>query len=196
MSKPAARDDTKKKSGLVALALPLVASLAAMAGGWLGAGILIPAPALAPQAAGDAAVPETAHAAKPAENAPAHGAKEASGHGAKATSGHGDDKGGEAEPVATPIGEVVDLPPIVVNLAPPSKVWARVELSAVFSETPDVEMRRQLHQDILAFMGTVTPAQLEGASGLRHLREDIVDIARVRSEGKARTVLFKTMIFE
>lgn len=198
MSKPAAREETKKKSGMMALALPVIASLAAMAGGWLGAGILIPAPAPPPEAG--APPPQAGHAATPASSASAHGASAASGHDAKETSGHGgehgDDKGGEGEPVATPIGEVVDLPAIVVNLAPPSKVWARVELSAVFSETPDVEMRRQLHQDILAFMETVTPAQLAGASGLRHLREDIVDIARVRSEGKARTVLFRTMIFE
>lgn len=198
MSKAKVHDAGGGKGGIVALALPVLASLAAIGAGWFATGLMMPAEAPAPVAT-EATPPsaEAVHAPAAAEAA-GHGKAAADTHGKKKSEGgHGGESGGgDAEPVATPIGEVVDLPAIVVNLAPPSKIWARIELSAVFTETPDVEARRQLHQDILAFVETVTPAQLQGPSGLRHLREDIADIARVRSDGKARGVLFKTLIFE
>lgn len=187
MNKAATRANPNRKSSV--LALPLIASLLAAAGGWFVAGVLTP-PQTPPS---DAAVAPVQGAAAPAGNKPAEPATGAHG---KSGAKKGEEQGEDTEPAATPIGEVVELPPIVVNLQSPSKVWARLEIAVVFTETPDVDARRQIHQDILAFMGTVTPAQLEGASGLSHLREDIVDIASVRSGGKARTVLFKTLIFE
>lgn len=190
MTKSATPQKEGKRSGAAALAVPVVASLAAVAAGWFGAGILAsPAPPVAVvENQGQTPAGGTKDSPAPGD----HGSDKG-GHG---EGGHGEGESGDAAPVATPIGEVVDLPPIVVNLAPPSTVWARLELAAVFTEAPDVEARRRLHQDILAFMETVTPAQLAGPSGLRHLREDITDIARAGSDGKAQTVLFRTLIFE
>lgn len=180
MAKATGAEKAGGKPKFAALALLALASLAAVAAGWFGAGVLTPA-----------TTPATSNAAPPVTEAAGHAAPAASAHG---EAGHGEGEGESA--VETPIGMVVDLPAIVVNLAAPSKVWVRAELAVVFSETPETETLRQLHQDILAFLATVNLAQLAGASGLHHLREDILDIARIRTDGKSRSVLFRTLVFE
>lgn len=88
------------------------------------------------------------------------------------------------------------LEPITTNLADPVEVWARVELALVFVDRPDPDLAEVIHQDILAYLRTVKARQIEGPSGLQHLRSDLDERARVRSDGKVRQVLIRTLLFE
>jgi flagellar FliL protein len=65
-------------------------------------------------------------------------------------------------------------------------IWVRLELALVFEgDQPDLLIsRRIVHQDILAYLRTVRARQVEGPSGFQHLRSDLDERARIRSEGK------------
>ncbi|MHB2263938.1 flagellar basal body-associated FliL family protein [Aliihoeflea sp. PC F10.4] len=88
------------------------------------------------------------------------------------------------------------LPAMTTALAEPADVWVRLEASLLFDELVDERIGEQVHQDIFAFLRSVKPYQIEGASGYRHFKADLEEIARVRSEGKVKGVLIRTMLFE
>ncbi len=117
---------------------------------------------------------------------PAQPAKES--HEKKAT--HEAKKEGEAGPT------LVDLAPMTTNLAAPAEIWARVQLSLVFDGPPPPGMAEDVHQDLLAFLRTVKMHQVEGASGYQHLRADLQERAAIRSGGKVKEVLVRTLLFE
>lgn len=91
---------------------------------------------------------------------------------------------------------VVYLEPITTNLAGTSGTWARLELALVFEGETDLMMAQSVHQDILAYLRTVKIHQIEGASGFQHLRSDLEERARIRSEGKVTSILIRTLLFE
>ena len=91
---------------------------------------------------------------------------------------------------------VIYLEPVTTNLAGPSETWVRLELALVFADKPDAAMAQTVQQDILAYLRTVKVHQIEGASGFQHLKSDIEERASIRSEGKVRGVLFRTLLFE
>lgn len=91
---------------------------------------------------------------------------------------------------------LVDLAPMTTNLAAPAEVWARVQLSLVFDGAPPPGMAEDVHQDLLAFLRTVKMHQVEGASGYQHLRADLQERAAIRSGGKVKEVLVRTLLFE
>lgn len=117
---------------------------------------------------------------------PAPPAKES--HEKKAT--HEAKKEGDAGPA------LVDLAPMTTNLAAPAEIWARVQLSLVFDGPPPAGMAEDVHQDLLAFLRTVKMHQVEGASGYQHLRADLQERAAIRSGGKVKEVLVRTLLFE
>lgn len=88
------------------------------------------------------------------------------------------------------------LPAITTNLAAPSDTWIRIELSAVFDGEIDTAVADAVHQDLLSYLRTVKLHQVEGASGFLHLKEDIEERATIRSEGKVKSLLIKTIVFE
>jgi flagellar protein FliL len=118
---------------------------------------------------------------------------------AEAQSGHGHDSGGKKPKLELEGGvKVIPLPPILSNVAVPADVWVRIEAQAIF-EGKDEEAKvliPKVAEDLLAFMKTVTLAQIEGPSGFQHLREDLDDRARVRSEGKIRELVIESFIIE
>jgi flagellar FliL protein len=57
-------------------------------------------------------------------------------------------------------------------------------------------MVRTIHEDILAYMRTVTLQQVQGASGFRHLKTDLEERARIRSDGLATQLMIRTLLFE
>lgn len=102
----------------------------------------------------------------------------------------------EADEEVAMSGHIVELQPITANIATPEDVWLRLELAVLFSDMPDLETPEKIHQDIVAFVQTLKLYQMEGASGIRHLRQDMNELARIRSEGKAKSVLIRAMLLE
>jgi flagellar protein FliL len=94
---------------------------------------------------------------------------------------------------------LVNLPPIVTNLADPPDAWVRMQAAIVFDTqavpTPDV-LAAQISEDFLGFLKTLTVAQVGGASGLQHLREDLNERASVRSEGRVRELIIQTLVVQ
>lgn len=105
----------------------------------------------------------------------------------------------ETRPCATSALSLVELPPIVTNLGSPSDVWVRVEASIVVdakpSEHTDV-LAAEIATDELAYLRTLTIAQLEGPIGLENIRQDLSDRAIVRSKGKVSELILKTLVLQ
>ena len=97
---------------------------------------------------------------------------------------------GEAAP------HILKISPITTNLSFPSESWVRLEIALVFEEEADLTMAETIHQDLLAYLRTVSLQQIEGARGFQHLRDDLTERANIRSEGKVTNVLFRTFLIE
>jgi len=91
------------------------------------------------------------------------------------------------------------LPPIIANLADPPDARVRLQASIVFDgkamPKPDM-VAAQIAEDILGFMRTLSIAQIGGASGLQHLREDLNERAAIRSEGRVRELILQALVVQ
>lgn len=108
--------------------------------------------------------------------------------------GHGDaaKEGDKTAPGAT----IIPLAAITTNIASPSDVWVRMEVSLVLDGPQPAELPGVIQQDLLAYIRTVKMHEIEGASGFRHLKENIEERARIRSDGHVKQVLIRTLLFE
>ena len=168
----------KKPSIIVTAGAIAVLSLLGIGGGWfVGNTLLVPA---APVAA-TPVVPAAA------EHAPAAAAE--GGHGAPAAGGeHG--AAGAAGP------SLIALDPIVTNLGYPTDNWIRLELALQFNGPGDTGMAQDLHQELMAYLRTVSLQQLQGPRGFQYLRDDLREIVDLRSKGRVSKVLFRTFVIE
>jgi flagellar FliL protein len=175
---PAAKGSSKMMT-LVAL---VVLTLLAGGGGWLVGGVLAPKPLSV----------EEAKIVEEAKAAVAHKkAKEAGGGGDESS------KKDEGLPrIATEANGVVQLDAITTNLAYPTENWIRLEVALLFKGTPDVAMAEQIHQDIAAYMKTVSLQQIQGPRGFQYLKDDIEERVDLRSEGRVTNVIFRTFVIQ
>jgi flagellar FliL protein len=60
---------------------------------------------------------------------------------------------------------------------------------------PDL-LAAEIGEDLLGFMRTLSVAQIGGASGLQHLREDLNERASTRSEGLVRELIVQTLVVQ
>jgi flagellar FliL protein len=172
------QEQTPARSGpslIVQIAVLLVLTAAAVGMGWFSGGYL--------NTSREAQTPDRE---KPTRIDKAHVKKTD-----KAATGKDGKKAAEGDELG-----VLPIEAITTNLAAPSDVWVRMELSLVFDGEPDDAIAEQIHQDFLAFMRTVKLPQVEGASGFQHLKEDLEERARIRSHGLVRNILIKTLLFE
>lgn len=89
--------------------------------------------------------------------------------------------------------------PMVTNLGAPAGTWIRLEGSFVMNGLEPLAAERliaEVQQDMLGYLRTTTLSQLEGASGLLHLREDLNDIAKVHSAGHVTKFILETMVVQ
>jgi flagellar protein FliL len=95
-------------------------------------------------------------------------------------------------------GELITLPPIIANLGQPSETFIRIEGSIlVESGYSDAKiLAAYVSEDIVALLKTLSLDQLKGASGFNHLREDINDRVKIRSEGKAQQLIINSLVIE
>jgi flagellar FliL protein len=113
----------------------------------------------------------------------------------------GADKPTESSAGATPAqpSTIVDLPPIVTNLGAPQDTWVRLEGSIIFDPgtLPHPEaVAAQIGDDILAYLRTVSLRQLEGPIGLENIRQDLGERAAIRSDGKMRGFMIRTLVVQ
>ncbi len=126
------------------------------------------------------------------------------GHSVAATAKMDAPEGAEATTAktATPYAantNLRDLPPIIANLADPPDAWVRIQATLVLDDAsapkPEV-IAAEIAEDILGFMRTVSLAQIAGASGLQHLREDLNERAAIRSNGRVRELILQTLVVQ
>ena len=87
----------------------------------------------------------------------------------------------------------------VTNLAEPADSWVRIEASVVFKTgslpNPDVTLA-EIRADAIAYLRTMSLAQIEGASGLQHLREDLNERVAVRTKGAVRELILESLVVQ
>lgn len=177
-----AEEGKKKKGGglVVTIVVVLVLSLIAGGGGWYLGGMLSgkfitqekkdEIAKKAAEAAAEASADSKQEAKKPGQDSVPHLATEENG--------------------------VVALEPITTNLAYPSQNWIRIEVALLFNGKPDEKTAEEVHQDIMAYLRTVSLQQVQSARGFGYLRDDIKERAEIRSEGKVKDVMFRTFVVE
>lgn len=107
----------------------------------------------------------------------------------------------ETKPVAkTYVDErvVKALPAIVTNLAAPDNAWVRMEASIIIKgkeEGVDV-LAVKIAEDTLAYLKTLSLSDIEGASGLAYLRDDLNERATIRSEGRVLEFVIGSLVVE
>jgi flagellar FliL protein len=125
-----------------------------------------------------------------------NGGKSAADAHAPAAGGHGDEKAGSHGEAPAAGDTVIALPAITTNIGSPSDVWVRMEVSLVLDEPQPADLPNAVLQDLLAYIRTVKMHEVEGASGLRHLKENLEERAAIRSDGHVSQVLIRTLLFE
>ncbi|WP_313664501.1 flagellar basal body-associated FliL family protein [Shinella sp.] len=166
--------EKKKSSPVITIAVIAVLSLLAGGGGWLVGNMLAPLPT------------EEVAKAEPAAAA-AEGGHGGGGKGAE---------GQEVPHISTLANGIVLLDPITSNLAYPSDNRVRLEVALMFKDAPDVALAEEIHQDIMAYMRTVSLQQVQGPRGFQYLRDDLQERVDLRSEGRVTNVMFRTFVIE
>ena len=106
------------------------------------------------------------------------------------------------KPVASafsPNDRLRKITPVVTNLAAPPNAWIRMEASIVTDRLNEEEASivvARIGEDIVGYLRTLTPAQIEGARGLQYLREDLNERAATRSGGKVRELIIETLVVQ
>lgn len=175
----------KKKGGglVVTIVIVLVLSLIAGGGGWfLGKSI---SDKFITQEKKD-------EIAKKAAEQAAIAAAEAGGE----KKGGKKEEGGGVPKLANAENNVVALEPITSNLAYPSQSWVRLEVALLFGDKPDEKTAEEVHQDIMAYIRTVSLQQIQSARGFEYLRQDIKERAALRTEGRVKDVMFRTFVVQ
>ncbi len=90
------------------------------------------------------------------------------------------------------------LKPIVTNLTEPADIWLRLDAAVVFEdEMPNSEIvSAEVSEDLLAFLKTLKVGQLEGATQLQHLREDLKDRVAIRSGGDVKELIIESLVVQ
>jgi flagellar protein FliL len=170
----------KKSSPVVLIAALAVLTVVAGGGGWLIGGMLAPKPL----SSEEAKIVEEAKAAVALKKAGQQKPEEAG-------------KKDEGLPkIATEANGVVQLDAITTNLAYPTENWIRLEVALLFKGAPDVAMAEQIHQDIAAYLKTVSLQQIQGPRGFQYLKDDIEERVDLRSEGRVTNVIFRTFVIQ
>lgn len=95
--------------------------------------------------------------------------------------------------------KIVPFPAVLTTLAEPRGKWIRVEGSILAvsggEKTPEM-LAEESGERILAYLRTVRLAQLESASGVQGLRDDLNETVRTLSGGQVRGVLIHGLVVE
>jgi len=104
----------------------------------------------------------------------------------------------EPRPMVPASAKLVELAPIVTNLAEPKDAWIRVEASILVDNglVGADGIAAQLAEDIAAYLRTTTLSQFEGASGFQNLRDDLRDRAMIRDQEHIKDLVIHGVVIE
>lgn len=108
------------------------------------------------------------------------------------------DKGEKPKPLVSATAKLIQMAPLVVNLAEPKDAWIRIEASMLIdgaAEGADV-LAAQLGEDFVAYLRTATLGQFEGPSGFQNLRDDLMDRATIRDKARIKDVIIHGVVIE
>ncbi len=108
-------------------------------------------------------------------------------------------KTSEVSPLYPEAGHVRSLKAVVVNLAAPADIFVRLQSSIVLTSEalPEASViASRIEGDMASYLRTITLAQLEGAGGLQHLREDLNDRAKTRSNGSVQELIIESVVVQ
>lgn len=95
---------------------------------------------------------------------------------------------------------LLPLEPLLVSFEGSAKYWLRLEGSVAFRTPPakgeQQQLLQQLGEDVLVLLRSTPVAQLENAVGLEFLRDDLSELVRLRSQGRARHLVIKSLVIE
>lgn len=93
---------------------------------------------------------------------------------------------------------LIEIPTIITNLAGENAPWVRLEVSVVVPAgfADKTRVGAQLAQDFLGHVRTLKSMQLAGGTNLHYFREDLREIARIRTAQDSLDVLIKTLVIE
>lgn len=94
---------------------------------------------------------------------------------------------------------VIALDPVITNLLAPDATWVRFEGSVVFKSPLEAErgaLLKQIAQDLMGYLRSTKLRQLETAAGIEFLREDMAELVRLRSKGRARDLIVRVLVVE
>jgi flagellar FliL protein len=93
---------------------------------------------------------------------------------------------------------LVEMTPIIVNLAEPKTAWIRVEASLVIDrDLEEVQaLMGKISEDITAYLRSTTLSQFEGGSGFQNLREDLNERARLRGGKEIKELVVHGLVVE
>ncbi len=100
---------------------------------------------------------------------------------------------------ATHVFAVKELAPIVTNLMAPEGAYVRLQTAVVYDKSDAAQidlLAARIGEDSLSFVKTLTTAQLQGASGLQHLREDLNERASLRSDGRIHEMVIEMLVVQ
>ncbi len=108
----------------------------------------------------------------------------------------------EKSPAASPYsGDIAiqKLASVVSNMSNSGNYWVRLESSIIYKKNPDINpevMAAETRQDLLSYLRTISVAQIQGPSGLLHLREDLNERAQLRSKGLIRELVIESLVVQ
>jgi len=102
------------------------------------------------------------------------------------------------QPAVPPATRLVELAPIVANLAEPKDAWIRIEASILVDNSLQGAdaVAAELAEDVVAYLRTTTLSQFEGASGFQNLREDLKDRAMIRDRDRIKDLVIHGVVIE
>jgi len=107
--------------------------------------------------------------------------------------------------------KVVKLQPVTTNLRRPFRSWVRLEGALIVKDEKKkdegeeekledenrlTELAALVQQDLLAYLRTLSLKDLEGASSLSFLRDDINERVRLRSGGRVSEFIILSLVVE
>lgn len=95
--------------------------------------------------------------------------------------------------------KVVPFPPILTTLAEPKGKWIRLEGSVLVLPTEERSLEliaEESGEQILAYLRTVRLDQIDSASGILTVRDDLEEMLRSLSNGEVRGILIHGLVVE